>query len=351
LSFFVYTDICIVFRVFSHELPDPKGDQVLLRLVTAPINPSDINVIEGVYPARPEFTTKWGTAEPSAIAGKEGLFEVVKVGENVESCKVGDWVLPSMASFGTYTTHTLVTAKEVTALAGYKDRVSRIQAATISVNPTSAHQMLQGFVDLKKGDWFIQNGGNSGVGRAAIQLAKVWGFNSINIVRNKPGVDKLKQELVDLGATKVITEDELADRQFQDQIKEWVNEKGGIRLGLNCVGGQSANNIVRVLAEGGHLVTYGSMSRQPISVGAGALIFNDIHLDGFWLQRWSMKNLGVVVKLRLELLDLAAQGKIKEVPVVETEWKESDDDKTIEQKFLKALKDSIEGHGKQVIVM
>jgi hypothetical protein len=58
-----------------------------------------------------------------------------------------------------------------------------------------------------------------------------------------------------------------------------------------------------------------------------------------------------VVKLRLELLDLAAQGKIKEVPVVETEWKESDDDKTIEQKFLKALKDSIEGHGKQVIVI
>ncbi len=71
--------------------------------------------------------------------------------------------------------------------------------------------MLKDFVTLDEGDWWIQNGANSGVGRAAIQLGKRWGYNSIAVVRSRPGEEgqKLKSELEDLGATKVVTDEEM----------------------------------------------------------------------------------------------------------------------------------------------
>ena len=56
----------------------------------------------------------------------------------------------------------------------------------MAVNPATAYRMLHDFVDLKPGDFWIQNGANSGAGEAAIQLGREWGLKSINIIRDKP---------------------------------------------------------------------------------------------------------------------------------------------------------------------
>lgn len=99
---------------------------------------------------------------------------------------------------------------------------------------------------MQKGDWFIQNGANSGVGRSAIQLGRLWGLKSVNVIRNRPGVEELKEELKVLGADMVVTEEELADRSFWGER----NEKTGgekIMLGLNCVGGKPTTDLVRRL--------------------------------------------------------------------------------------------------------
>ena len=65
-------------------------------------------------------------------------------------------------------------------------KASDIQLATMAVNPATAYRMLRDFVDLKPGDFWIQNGANSGAGEAAIQLGREWGLKSINIIRDKP---------------------------------------------------------------------------------------------------------------------------------------------------------------------
>jgi NADPH:quinone reductase-like Zn-dependent oxidoreductase len=61
----------------------------------------------------------------------------------------------------------------------------------------------------------------------------------------------------------------------------------GPRLALNAVGGASALTLLRLVADGGTVVTYGGMSRQPLTVLTGALIFRDITFRGFWMTRWT----------------------------------------------------------------
>lgn len=87
--------------------------------------------------------------------------------------------------------------------------LSPVEAAIMSVNPCTAYRMLKDFIPLKKGDVVIQNGANSAVGQCVIQMCQAEGIQSVNIVRNRPDIDELKQELQALGADYVLTEEEL----------------------------------------------------------------------------------------------------------------------------------------------
>lgn len=62
------------------------------------------------------------------------------------------------------------------------------------------------------------------------------------------------------------------------------------RLALNCVGGKSSTEILRTLNNGGVMVTYGGMSREPVIVPTASFIFKDIQFRGFWMTRWRKEN-------------------------------------------------------------
>jgi trans-2-enoyl-CoA reductase len=70
-----------------------KEKDVCVKMMAAPINPSDINRIEGVYPVRPPLP---------AIGGYEGVGEVLSVGSAVKHLSPGDWVIQSPPSSGSY---------------------------------------------------------------------------------------------------------------------------------------------------------------------------------------------------------------------------------------------------------
>lgn len=59
------------------------------------------------------------------------------------------------------------------------------------------------------------------------------------------------------------------------------------KLGFNCVGGKSAAELIRHMADKGTLVTYGGMSKQPLTISTACLIFNDIRLRGYWMTHWN----------------------------------------------------------------
>ncbi|PSR78845.1 alcohol dehydrogenase superfamily, zinc-containing protein [Coniella lustricola] len=331
-----------VLSLHTHSIsPSLPSSSVLVRTLAAPVNPADVNLIQGTYGAKPVYTTHLGTAVPTSIPGNEGCLEVLSVGSGVASLKKGDWCIPASTGFGTWRTHALVENADAALLkidnpAG----LTPLQVATVSVNPSSAYRMLKDYVDLidlsvktyqrdsatQGGAWFIQNGANSGVGRAAIQLGQLWGLRSINIIREREGdaqaTEQLKKELYDLGATVVVTEAEFMDRSFTARLKEEFTRGGKdpLMLGLNCVGGKSATAMAKCLSESGTLVTYGAMSKQPVMLPTGLLIFRDLRFKGFWLSRWANADRAAKKQTVEEILGLIRDGKFKDAPVQEVKW-------------------------------
>jgi trans-2-enoyl-CoA reductase len=281
-----------------------------------------------VYPTKPPFTSFLGTADPSAVGGNEGVFEVVSASTSSDasfSYQKGDWVLPASNGFGTWRTHALAQKDQVLKIEN-KEGITPLQAGTVSVNPCTAYRMLKDFetLDPQRGDWFIQNGANSGVGRAAVQIGKIWGIRSINVIRareSEPETQALKDELISLGATKVVTEEELMAREFREKVKDWTN--GGreqIKVGLNCVGGKPTQALVKSLSQSGHLVTYGGMARAPLALSTSSLIFKDNKFSGFWATRWGDGDPQGKRDTIAEILDWIREGKFKDVPVQEMKW-------------------------------
>lgn len=248
----------------------------------------------GKYPVKPKFP---------AVGGNECVAEVLQIGENVNRLQKGQHVVPFVTGIGTWTTHALYNEDQ---LMPVSSSIGIAEAATITVNPCTAYRMLKDFVKLSPGDCVIQNGANSGVGQAVHQLCKSWDIKSVGVVRDRPDIADLKQHLKQLGATEVLTEEELRTTTL---FKSGTLPKP--RLALNCVGGKSATEVGRQLAEKGIVVTYGGMSREPVIAATAALIFKDISFHGFWMTRWSKENANSQERMKMfsELCDLMLQKK------------------------------------------
>lgn len=347
-----------VLQVATHKLRAPESGEAVLKLIAAPINPSDINQIEGTYASKPQFSKQFGSSDPVAVPGNEGVFEVIELGKSQtdantttdesESLNVGDWVIPSTNSFGTWSTKKLVATKDLISL-GKPNGLTPVQAATLTVNPTTAYTMLRHFVPLEKGDWFIQNGSNSGVGRMAIQLAHLRGLKSINVVRDRSDIDELKQELHDLGADHVLTEEQIADKSIKTVIKDWTN--GSLpKLALNCVGGRSSTNISRQLGNNGVLVTYGGMSKQPVALPTSLYIFKDVTSKGFWVTRWKNENPAEYRKLITHLCGMFRSQEISVSAMNTLEFSSDGAGGDSGAEFLNLVKSAIAKSGKQILI-
>jgi len=255
-----------VLRVAEVPTPTPGPGQILLEMLAATINPADLNIIEGKYGELPELP---------AIIGNEGVGRVAHVGEGVTGFAVGDLVLPMRDAAW----REFLVAEAATAIR-LPQGLDPFQAAMLFINPASAWEMLEQFVSLKPGDWIVQNASNSAVGRCVIQLAKIRGIKTLNVVRRPELIDELKA----IGADVVVTE----DCDLREKAPEFC---GGSRpiLALNAVGGASALNLANGLADGGTVVTYGAMGRQPLKIPNGLLIFRRLNFCGFWLREWKQR--------------------------------------------------------------
>jgi trans-2-enoyl-CoA reductase len=249
-----------VLRLQEQELPAPAAGQALVEMRAAPVNPADLNTVEGKYPIRPALP---------ATPGVEGAGVVAAVGPGVVSVREGDVVLMPHG-VGTWREAALIPADDLVVV---PREVPVEEAAMLKINPATAWRMLHDYVDLKPGDWVIQNAANSGVGRAVIRIARSLGLKTVNIVRRPELAGELQQE----GADMVLVDSPDYAKQLRD-LK--------IALALNAVGGESAVNVANSLRTGGTVVTYGAMSRQPLKIPNGLVIFKDLRFRGCWVSAW-----------------------------------------------------------------
>lgn len=251
-------------HVESRPWPTPVPGEVIVKMRAAPINPADLNQIEGKYPVR---------AELPATPGFEGAGIISEVGPDVTSVAAGALViLPH--NIGTWRDAVAVKADELVVVpAG----IEPVRAAMLKINPMTAWRLLHDYVDLVRGQWVIQNAANSAAGRAVIQIARELGYKTVNVVRRSELIGELHED----GADVVLVDVE----NLRHEVKE-ATSGAPIRLGLNAVGGESALRLANCLAPESTLVTYGAMSLQPLKIPNGLLIFKDLRFRGIWINKW-----------------------------------------------------------------
>ncbi|MAH80925.1 MAG: hypothetical protein CMP39_04525 [Rickettsiales bacterium] len=246
-----------------------EKNMVRVKLICAPINPADINMVEGKYLVKPDLP---------AILGNEAVGEVIEIGADVTLVKVGDRVFHPFQHaknwIGFWQTSWIISEEDCMKVPSF---FTSEQAAMLSINPITAYIMLNSFSELKKDDWIIQNCASSAVGQWIIFLAKRMGLKTVNIIRK----ESQKSFLYSIGADIVLIE--------QDRFSSLVEQKGQIKLALNAVGGSSAKECAKTLTDYGTMVTYGAMAKEPITLGNSLFIFRNITLTGFNRTKWVME--------------------------------------------------------------
>ena len=251
-----------VLKLEPMEWPPLAEGEVDLKLLAAPVNPADLNYIEGTYGIKPELP---------AVSGIEGCGEVIASRD--PRFEPGDRVI-FLRRAATWASHARAKGEILFKL---PEGIDPLQAAMLKVNPATAWRLLTGFRQPEPGEWIVQNAANSGVGRCVIQLAPLLGVRTINFVRRP----ELIPELGALGADRVVLDNE----DGLQAAKETVG-KPGAALAFNAVGGESALRLMNLLAPGGIHITFGAMARRPLTVPNGLLIFKNLQLRGLWITRW-----------------------------------------------------------------
>jgi trans-2-enoyl-CoA reductase len=250
-----------VLKLERLELPPLVEGEVRLKILAAPLNPADLNLIEGTYGVKPELP---------AVPGIEGCGEVIE--SRSADFQAGDRAIV-LRRAGSWATHVQLPAENLFKLpAG----IDPLQAAMLKVNPATAWRLLTGFATLEPGSWIVQNAANSGVGRCVIAVAKELGLRTMNLVRRPELID----ELLALGGDVVVTDDDAG----MEAAKAAADSKP--KLAFNCVGGESALRLMNLLAPEGIHVTFGAMARRPLTVPNGLLIFKNLQLRGLWITKW-----------------------------------------------------------------
>jgi NADPH:quinone reductase-like Zn-dependent oxidoreductase len=248
------------------DVPDvgaPEAGEVVISIEASPINPSDLYLVTGGYGSRPRLP---------AIIGSEGVGRVVAVGAGVKHLREGD--------------RTLVPFPGPAWAERIKADATRLrplppgdvnQFAMLGINPPTAYLLLTDIVKLPRGSWVIQNAANSGAGRATVVIAKSLGLRTVNVVRR----DEVVEEMRALGGDVVLVDG-------PDLAKRAAAETGNapITLALDSVGDTSSMDLMNCLSENAVLVSYGAISRKPMIVPTGSLIFKKQSIRGFWLVHW-----------------------------------------------------------------
>src|SRR6266404_5014147 len=247
------------------EVPDvgvPGPGEVVFDVVAFPINPADVSFCRGSYRLRPELP---------ASPGAECVGRVATVGAGVTQIRPGDLVLNMQRE--NWVQRRRIRAEDAIPIPSGLDLA---QAAMLRINPATALLLLEDHVALTPGDWVIQDVANSAVGRHLIVLAKARGIRTINVVRR----DDVAAELRDLGADVVLKDGpDLADRARA------AVAGAPIRLGIDAVSGEATKRIGDCVAEGGVVVSYGSMTGEDPTMSRAAVNMRGVNLTGFNLGR------------------------------------------------------------------
>jgi NADPH:quinone reductase-like Zn-dependent oxidoreductase len=291
-----------VLQLEEVAVSDPGHDEVRVRMLFTPINPSDLHMVRGRYGYQPDLP---------ASPGGEGVGVIEAVGDDVKDLEVGTRVI-FIHCWNLWREQVICQADQVVPV---PDGLSSEAAAVGYTNPLTAWALTRSSHDLKQGDWLLQTAAASSVGKLVLQLAGIYGFRTINVIRRREQEEIIRSH----GGDEVIC---TADEDVRQRIRGITNGEGAKRA-IDCVAGELGAEIVRSLASDGVMLQYGALSshRQTdpqkftMPIFSPQLIYSTATVRGWWIARWVASQPALSVRSTMtELLSFLADRKLSTPP-------------------------------------
>ncbi|HET8859173.1 medium chain dehydrogenase/reductase family protein [Marivirga sp.] len=223
-------------KLVEEELPNPKSDEVQVKVKAVGLNFADVFAILGLYSATPEG---------SFIPGLEYSGEIIAKGDEVQDFEIGDRVM-GVTRFGGYTSHINIDAAYVNKIpVGWNFE----EGASFLVQALTAYYGLFHLGNLHKGDTVLIHSAAGGVGLLANRMAQKTGAYTIGTIGSAAKIDLLKKE----GYQKYI----VRSKHFKKDLEQ-VLEGRELNLIMECIGGKIFKTGYDMLAPQGRVINYGS---------------------------------------------------------------------------------------------
>lgn len=282
-----------VLKLCERPMPIPQAGEVLIKVHAAGINRPDVLQRTGNYPV---------PKGASDLPGLEVAGEIVDGDLTNSGFKKGDMVC-ALVQGGGYAEYCVAPAAQCLPIpAG----LSPLEAASLPETFFTVWSNVFDRVHLSPGESFLVQGGTSGIGVTAIQMATALGHK----VFATAGSDEKCRACEILGAVRAInykTED------FVEVIKEATNRKG-VDVILDMVAGDYIQRQLSCLADDGRLVFIAMLGGSKANVNFGPVLLRRLTITGSTLRPRPIEfKAAIAAKLRERVWPLIEAGKIKPV--------------------------------------
>ncbi|MEH6646996.1 NADPH:quinone oxidoreductase family protein [Sulfitobacter sp.] len=284
-------------KLTEMEAPEPKKNQVRIRVRAAGLNFPDTLIIKDMYQMKPP--------RPFAPGG-EVAGEIEALGEGVEGLAVGDRVL-AMSGFGGFATHLCIDAARVMKI---PDAMPFDEASCLVLTYGTSHHALKNRAEIQPGESLLILGAAGGVGAAAIELGKAAGARVIAAVSS----EEKAQFCRELGAdeTLIYTRDmdnRDAQKAFSAKIKELAGGDG-VDVVYDAVGGAYAEPAVRALAWKGRFLVVGFPAGIP-KIPLNLTLLKGTQIVGVFWGAHTLREPEMHAENMAELFSMYKEGLIK----------------------------------------
>lgn len=254
-----------VLRIESKSIEPPKDNEILVRMLARPINPSDLIPIRGSYSHRISLPN---------IPGYEGVGIVEDVGPLVSQHFIGKRVLP-LRGEGTWQEFVKTSSGFAVPI---PNSIDDFTAAQMYINPITAWVVCTEVLKLKPNDVLLVNACGSSIGHIFAQLSIVLGFRLIAVTRN----NKYTEELLHFGASYVI---DTSKNHLNEMVLQLTNGMGA-DAAIDSVGGSAGNELAYCVHPNGNFLTIGLLSGIQVN---WAEIINKakVNANMFHLRNWN----------------------------------------------------------------
>lgn len=276
------------------EIPQPQKGEVLVKMAYSIINPSDINLLKGIYAEKPSYPTIPGIEGSGiVVANGGGIIGKMRLGKNVSCTK-------KEGRGGSWAEYMITNATNVIPLG----KIPLKEGAGFIVNPLTAVAFMN-IAKKGKHQTIYNNAAGGALGKMLINLSKLMNINIINSVRSEEQKLKIQQT----GAKFILNS---SDKNFENNLTEMFSRLKPTLI-FDAVGGSEFSLLLKNAPKDSVIIPYANLSNSESIFDQRILLQKNVKIEGFFLGHYShqagmikvLRNISKAKKLYSNSLNIA----------------------------------------------